>query len=378
MGLSWEVRPNIARLTNGDYPAPYPPEWNVIQPKELEMQYPAHIAGFVWRAVYEVDLRLQDSASHTEDGQLVVWKAPMRETQPAQNAILSVLHEHLKADDEVQVIGLLHGVTHGMSTLWNADDAPSYRRRIHAIRMNGYTGKLAVKARIYEEFSQNLSAASLIYIFDDVWDTGHEIGAVLYEIEKMRGLSTDSSIRDRLNETRNLAYGQFIALYDEVIGRMHTAGVVAAELFYKNKPFLDRLRSYAESLDKADPWRLAQESVLDAALLFDRHDWLMGEGLDTDIDGVRLYEALGGILPDELYYHPKVIEALDYLRGSKIRIGSHVEGLIALNRTSKDDLIAFTALHFKQAIVEWARVGFRWERMYEPQQPHVLDPILNA
>lgn len=367
MGSPSEVQPNIARLAQPDYPASYPPEWLVIQPNhDVDVSYPPHVSGFVWRAVYEVDQALQDAASHTQEDQLVVWKNPLNETQPSQNAVLSVIHEQLVSRDDIRVLGLFHGATPGFMSLWNAQDHDRYRANMESVRINGYLGKEAVDARLWEDLSPLNIDAHLIYVLDDVWETGHELAAVLMAIEALRGVESDTSIVSRLKDTRNQPFENYIQLYDEIIARFHKQGVVIAELFYKNETFRQRLWEYAHAYKDTDDWGSAQWDILQPTLLYAKKDWLMGEGLDTDIDGAVLVGVLQGLLSPELLESVQLQELFDYLSVSKLRIGSFVEGLIALQRDSKTDLVAFVADQWIAILEEWKNAGFRWEYMYPP------------
>lgn len=363
MGVSREFATNVERLATSGIPAHAQFERLVFSPVITpEVELSPDVSGFLCRAMYEADIALQHSATAVEGEGLLTRKKTTYEAQKAQNEILTAVYSSLQADQTVRVIGLMNGILPAFKTLWDADTSPQYRVRLEAKRVSGYSADTANPVVIDGSLAPENKNASLIIVLDDIVDSAHEQAAIKYALELLRGKTPHPERIQELQHAAGTDFSLSFVLYDEVVREFREAGIVIAATVYKNIPFKRSLERLLEECPANDAWATIQRAVLAPSIELKQTDWVMGTSMDSDALGEQLADEIRILLEDEM--DGDISRMITHISGQKFRVGGFIEGLVAMNRSDKTDLIQAVAYSFAQSLREWKRVGYRWEWMY--------------
>jgi hypothetical protein len=229
-------------------------------------------------------------------------------------------------------VALANGTFPDMCVIWNDwKTGERMKSAMHSLIVTNTEGSIIKAPRILSQLPYGFGKQTLL-IHDDVADTCSAIAALVEEVEIQKGKEL---INDRLSEllpsTTGKPYRRNKDYYRELACRIEENGILLAIAVYKNEPFFESMSNYVKRALRADPqnpWAVRQKKLLDCAIHMDQEDWLMGLGMDTDIKG----DVIRGALDPILLTHPAVKPLVAHLSESKIRLGSTVKTLIALQK----------------------------------------------
>lgn len=373
--IAEEENRNIVLFTDIPWHGPSPSEWVVIQPKKnpddggnfLDIVYPDEVVSLVLSAIIETDQTLLDISA--EKSGLVSQAIPQIEpdryldepTWPALLRTEAKIMAGLLSDPTACCVGVLNGV----SPIWNhmkdsfeADGFFDVSDRVSATIISGYNGVLAEAPRVLIPLSDQVIESGIVYAMDDLIDSGKSIASLYQEIARMRGHIVDQNIVSELSSIKNKPFSDFKPVFERLVKLLHTENIVVSAAYYKNETFLQCMDEYIGQLNMSkngDAWSIAQQKMIDGVLVFGQHDWLMGRGLDTGIQGDELTTRIRNALDSEGSSLDETGESLmKYIEHSLIRVGSFVDGLVVLNNNDihgLTDLVANTFLPYVRKFV---------------------------
>lgn len=335
------------------------PEHIVVQPAHYngENRLQEDIREIFESVIPELDHTLSSYAQ--TEGAFVERVHPAHSGHP-RRLVQTIAHQ-LSEHDEVHVTSLLWGalpqhigIKEELAELGVRADG-----KTSLIRISGSSGTSVGKTALEGFLPESVLFSPFVLLHDDVVDSAKHAAVLIQARLKQAGcdLSVVSAILTRLND-RQFAepFENDSEIYRRLVAQAQEAGVVFAVPFYKNGPFLNALTEAANDTTEAphQPWRHLQRELLDHAILFGQFKWLMGEGLDTDIPGSRI---LPHVLA-QLERHPgsrdsHMIQAiLQVLPDIKLRIGSFIPGLVALDENRKEEFFDWVGLTFADRITE--------------------------
>jgi hypothetical protein len=312
--------------------------WMLCQPRNIETppQMSPEEQLFWTTTVLSIDLALEDKNNpHTREflkrfGTMKPKASKKREILQPQNRLLESIQTIIRSDPSVQYVALANGTFPDMCVIWN-DPETSERMKsdIHSLIVTNTEGSVINVPRIVSQLPPEFGKRTLL-IHDDVADTCSAIAVLVEEVEIQKGEELfNSRLSEILPSTTGKPYRINKDYYRELACRIEKNGILLAISVYKNEPFFESMSNYVKRALYAkprDPWANRQKILLQHSLHMKQEDWLMGLGMDTDIKGDVIRDALD----PELLAHPKVKPLVAHLPEFKIRFGSTVKTLIAL------------------------------------------------
>jgi hypoxanthine-guanine phosphoribosyltransferase len=352
----------IGHFVDRPYPPSTPFVWNFLQPLKnphvsgefLPVTYDEFVEVFAFRMLYDLDRVLEKKADG--DSLFIERLDTVDRTQKAQNRLVERIAGSMRATDASCVV-VLHGASPSGTRLWN--DNPSVRDRISFTIVSGYSGTTSEAPTIMLPIDTAILKSPLVHINDDVGDTLHTLATLLCSVEQAKFGTTDWKIVKSLHQTQGKPFEWFTSLYDQLLARMHKAGVVSSMLFYKNEPFLARLEAHMLE-SELDEWTRAQSSVYPVARIYGQHDWAMGTLLDTGIkwtDIVPYIQKYTSLDIEVLKRDPSLRRLLDQFEQSVFRVGATIDGMVRLVPHEEDRFFHAVAIHMATWLGRFAALG---------------------
>lgn len=223
--------------------------------------------------------------------------------------------------------------------------------RSSLIRISGSSGTSVGVAELDGSIPEHVLSARYVILHDDVIDSAKHATVFIHRRLAFSGKDTSkiTAINARLNSRQfSDQFETDAQTYQALAIVAQEAGVVFAVPFYKNKPFLRALTDLSHTPGLThEQWADLQSVFVREAILFDQFRWLMGEGLDTDIPGsVILPDVRDQLQGDSALPPDEYGGLLSKLPQVKLRVGSFVPGLIALDESRKNEFFTWVGNTF--------------------------------
>lgn len=313
--------------------------WVVFEPSSLE-----HIPQFTqveqmfWTTtVLSIDNSLSRGRDNSPTGDLrplITWPQPASVHRERRDEINNTVTRMLNWDQSMLNISLAQGSLADMTQVWNDPRAEFIRDRMYAAITAGTHGIKSETTRVHSTMPQKkIEGSNPVLIRDDVIDRAASFAVAVEEVVAIRlGRPVSHKISDALATSKYQEFKNHAIEYRTLIRNMRESNILLAATVYKNQVMYHELFSVVKETltkDPHDPWATRQNELLHLAIRMKPQKWLMGLGMDTNIEGT---EILKRIDPD-LLANPVIAPYIEHLAQAKLRIGSTIEGLIALRNS---------------------------------------------
>lgn len=314
--------------------------WMLYQPRNVET--PPKINQqerlFWTTTALSLDITLED-ANNTQTGAFIKRYSPeqTREFQDKRVQLLETITALMQESRMTQYVALTNGTLPDMTSLWNKREVTTQmRNRMNALAVGGTDSNLVISPKIRSILPRIVFRRPML-LHDDVFDTGSAIATVIEYVNSQREDSEyDLSLSIVLANTFGTSYDTTLYrdYYWRVCKQLDKNNILLAISVYKNEPFFRALSAYSHNKQENNPessWARRQQQLLQSAIHIPQTDWLMGFGMDTDFKGTDIEKTISLSLRTD----PFVIPYISHLSEFKLRVGSTVNTLIALQE--RDD-----------------------------------------
>lgn len=245
--------------------------------------------------------------------EVLTERSALRSINGAVDAVATMLTR----DPQTVVLTLFYGALN-LDQHLRAHTPPSLHNRIIPIvgeRTEGTMLGTQVKLRLMDE----LPDASGYVLLDDLVDGGasHEaVIAALQANQKTRLEPTTLFTYESTDQPLNIEGAirqQHVSIITPFTKNPNRTAYLARVTALFQPPLADIINRQTATIGQIDP-----------------NEWIMGQGIDTGIDGSKLRSAVLSMQPD-LATQPTVMAQLNLLEGNRIRAGQASPTIIALN-----------------------------------------------
>ena len=334
--------------------------WTAIQPIKDEFnrypptEYSRDEIQFWGTSILRFDQALAKVADTiNEEGMpdVGVYRAKTRDkTADVMNELNDDVVQILQTYPRSAYVGFMSGVLPNLLEVYN-DPQIVYtdaQARMTTAIVGGTHGNENKVKQVLTKIPDWVTQSDLIIAHDDVSDSVGALAAFTeFILSKKAETAYDSEFVKKFSTVTDKH--EKIDLYTDLIHKMQKANIVIAAPFYKNNLFTELLLQATTQNQSASPysWEQVQGSLLRHRLDFPDTEWLMGDGLDTDISIPLLRQ----FISEDTLAHPAVQKLFEHMLESKFRVGSTIKGLIALKQYPEDngraymDLVRWVAAH---------------------------------
>ncbi len=295
-----------------------------------------------------VDRHLTERA---DKGDIVTRVDEARDVAPVIAGLGRNIVSTLQNSNETSAVSLLYGTIPQLQKIYGqAVFMPDIAQRLHAVVIGGTQEQTIANTAILSGYDPTIITSPYLLVHDELIDKAAALGVVVNVRQQARG-SAAPNLVSKLEQVSGSQFSENEDLYNQLIAGMEETGVIAAVAFYKNQPFLNRLREKVSRT--SSEWAQLQATFIDpkSVMVYGHDLWIMGEGMDTAFRGADLYNHLD----PELKANPQLGALLKPLPNSRVRFAATINGIIALRPRQGEAFKDLIYTQFNRQVGAYAR-----------------------